>query len=103
MREVLDLAAAAELGAEAVAQAGPVASPIGPVTPGQAARLQAVHLEARADAVDEAPNPFNPPHMVAMPPLADHAPRPPAPEEFRPAEQERDRGDGGTGEVARVR
>ncbi|MEY9878048.1 hypothetical protein ABH931_007572 [Streptacidiphilus sp. MAP12-33] len=105
IREVLDLAAASELGVDPAGPSGPVASPIGPVTPGQAARLQAVHTEPTAPtAGEESANPFNPPHMVAMPPLAEHAPRPPAPEEFRPSEDApHNGGDGPSGEVARVR
>ncbi|WP_042380276.1 hypothetical protein [Streptacidiphilus melanogenes] len=115
LREVLDLAAAAELGARQPAPSGPAQSPIGPVTPGQAARLQSVHLEQatmphpQPTAVDTAGNPFNPPSMVAMPPLADHAPRPPAPEEIRPPDGEHAGagghldGNGEAGEVARVR
>ncbi|WP_152628346.1 hypothetical protein [Streptacidiphilus neutrinimicus] len=113
LRQVMDLAAAAELGARPPAASGPAQSPIGPVTPGQAARLQSVHLEPTTPQppADGAGNPFNPPSLVAMPPLADHAPRPPAPEEIRPADGEHAGGDpdgnghgnGAAGEVARVR
>jgi hypothetical protein len=70
------------------------------VTPGQAARLQSVHLEP----AEETETPFNPPNMVSMPPLAEHAPRPPAPGEFRPVDDgEHGDGNGPAGEVARVR
>jgi hypothetical protein len=97
----MDLAAAAELGARPAAPSGPAESPIGPVTPGQAARLQAVHLEPGKAELEHGA--VNPPNLVAMPPLAEHAPRPPAPEEFRPTDGDHGGGDGGSGEVARVR
>jgi hypothetical protein len=91
----------------------------GPVTPDQAARLQAVHTEPSAagptghpahpqpqvqprpsyrPATAPMPGPgpagcdadrgwFTPLHAAPPPPLADHAPRPPAPRTFRPTPQ----------------
>jgi hypothetical protein len=136
VQDVLELAASAQLvegdPARPPAQPGP-AVPVtptaagAPATPGQAARLRAVHTEQQAWATgpvgNHHPEPqvqsrpsyrpgdpgaepvpeddrdwFTPLHTAPPPPLAEHAPRPPAPEQFRPPEPVPP-----SGEVAHVR
>ncbi|MEZ0067166.1 hypothetical protein ABIA32_003179 [Streptacidiphilus sp. MAP12-20] len=135
VQDVLDLAASAQLGEGgpensavtpgvvpsayppyevSAPPSGPTSTAGGPVTPGQAARLRAVHLESEPGTgagANPHPEPqvqggpsfrpadpgaapvsdadrdwFAPLHTAPPPPLADLAPRPPAPEQFRPPE-----------------